>query len=120
MHGKVNCFKKGPPSQRKNLNVKDKYERRERFVDFKFSKDDRYLLGYTNHNEYFMWGITNTLLKGSMKPIFSRECDLIKSFDFYNDEMIFLIQRKKVTKNLFRKYYKILNPCNYPRLYWKI
>ena len=42
-----------------------------------------------------MWGITNTLLKGSMKPIFSRECDLIKSFDIYNDEMIFLIQTSK-------------------------
>ena len=95
MHGKVNCFKKGPPSHGKNLRVKDKYERRERFVDFKFSKDDRYLLGYTDHNEYFMWGITNTLLKGSMKPIFSRECDLIKSFDIYNDEMIFLIQTSK-------------------------
>ena len=95
MHEKVNCFKKGPPFHGKNLKVKDKYERRERFVDFKFSKDDRYLLGYTDHNEYFMWGITNTLLKGSMKPIFSRECDLIKSFDFYNDEMIFLIQRSK-------------------------
>ena len=64
-------------------------------TQFKFSNNDRYLLGYTEQNEYFMWGITNTLLKGSMKPIFSRECDLIKSFDFYNDEMIFLIQRSK-------------------------
>ena len=95
MHGKVNCFKKGSPSKGKGLIVKDKFKRNERFIDFKFSKDDRYLLGYTDHSEYFMWGITNTLLKGSMKPIYFRECDPIYSVDIYNEEMVFLIQTSK-------------------------
>ena len=42
-----------------------------------------------------MWDITNILLKGGMKPIFYRECDSIKSFEIYNEEMIFLIQTSK-------------------------
>ena len=94
-HGKINLFKKGLPRNGKLIKLKEESDTKVRFIDFKFSKDDRYLLGHTEQNEYFMWGITNTLLKGGMKPIFYGACDTINSIEFYNKEMKFLIQTDK-------------------------
>ena len=62
-HGKINIFKKGIPRNGKLIKLKEESDTKVRFIDFKFSKDDRYLLGFTEQNEYFMWGITNTLSK---------------------------------------------------------
>ena len=75
----------GNPSIKSQLiKLKEESDTKVRFIDFKFSKDDRYLLGYTEQNEYFMWGITNTLLRGGMQPIFYGAYETINSIEFYN------------------------------------